>query len=276
MRPGSSLRKPPPRHHRREAKLNGADDWSSVRTTSPQQLNDSNMGKGSLTYLGYGLHGGSTGESPMLGQVAVNESHCHFRPHQFLAREDEQPESIFRIDEGWACRYRLLPDGRRQITGLYLPGDICEPHWALGKRPSQPIVALTNVRAARLSCTSQGSFPAETQQACWKSLAEVIERQTNWLVTLGRKTALERLAHLLLELFERMRASGLTYGQQCAMPLTQMEIADITGLTPVHVNRTLQTMRARGLVELQSKWLRIPDLVSLRDAAALTTNEMLI
>ena len=212
----------------------------------------------------------------MLGQFAVNEAHSHFRPHQFLAREDEQPDAIFRIDEGWACRYRLLPDGRRQITGLYLPGDICEPHWALGKRPTQPVVALTNVRATGLSWTPQGVLPVESQQACWKSLAEVIERQTNWLVTLGRKTALERLAHLLLELFERMRAAGLSYGQQCAMPLTQMEIADMTGLTPVHVNRTLQAMRQRGLVELQSKWLRIPDLTALRDAAALTNNEVLV
>lgn len=210
----------------------------------------------------------------MLSQIAANELRCHFRPHQFLAREDEQPEAIFRIDEGWACRYRLLPDGRRQITGLYLPGDICEPHWALGRRPTQPIVALTNVRATLLPCAGHGILPAESLHACWNSLAELIERQTNWLVTLGRKTALERLAHLLLELFERMRASGLTYGQQCAMPLTQMEIADLTGLTPVHVNRTLQAMRARGLIELQSKWLRIPDLASLRDAAAFTPNEM--
>lgn len=234
------------------------------------------MGKEQLTYFSYALHGGIDRELPMLGQVAVKESDCHFRPHQFLAREDEQPEAIFQIDEGWACRYRLLPDGRRQITGLYLPGDICEPHWALGKRPSQPVVALTNVRATRLPCVSNGTLLVESHQACWKSLAEVIDRQTNWLVTLGRKTALERLAHLLLELFGRMRASGLTYGLQCAMPLTQMEIADLTGLTPVHVNRTLQTMRARGLVELQSKWLRIPDLASLREAAALTSNEMLV
>ena len=211
----------------------------------------------------------------MLGQAALSEFHCHFRPHQFLAREDERPEAIFRIDEGWACRYRLLPDGRRQITALYLPGDICEPCWALGKRPSQPIVALTNMRVTRLPCPPDDDLPPETQQACWKAMAAMIERQTNWMVTLGRKTALERLAHLLLELFERMRAAGLTYDQQCAMPLTQMEIADMTGLTPVHVNRTLQTMRARGLVELQSKWLRIPDLAALRDAAALTPNELL-
>ncbi|WP_030541123.1 MULTISPECIES: Crp/Fnr family transcriptional regulator [Sphingobium] len=210
----------------------------------------------------------------MLSQVASSELHAHFRPHQFLAREDEKPVAIFRIDEGWACRYRLLPDGRRQITALYLPGDYCDPHWALGGKPSQPIVALTNVRATRLPCVPPSATSGEGQQAFWRSLSDMIERQTNWLVTLGRKTALEKVAHLLLELFERLRMSGLTYGQQCAMPLTQMEIADLTGLTPVHVNRTLQVMRTRGLVELQAKWLRIPDLRALRQAAALRTQGM--
>ena len=221
----------------------------------------------------YRAGGGFNRDSPMLGQVASSELHCYFRPHQFLAREDEEPVAMYRIDEGWACRYRLLPDGRRQITALYLPGDYCEPHWALGKRPCQPVVALTNMRATRLPGNMPWGLPPETQQLFWRKLGDVIERQTNWLVTLGRKTALERLAHLLLELFERMRLSGLAYGQQCAMPLTQMEIADLTGLTPVHVNRTLQAMRARGLVELQSKWLRIPDLPALRNAAALGPGE---
>ena len=207
----------------------------------------------------------------MLSQVESSEPHVHFRPHQFLMREDEQPAVIFQIDEGWACRYRQLSDGRRQITALYLPGDYCDPQWALGRKPSQPIVALTNVRASCLPCRPPTTSAGGTQSAFWLSLNDMIERQTNWLVTLGRKTALERVAHLLLELFERLRRSGLTYGQQCAMPLTQMEIADMTGLTPVHVNRTLQLMRTRGLVELQAKWLRIPDLGALRQAAAMRT-----
>lgn len=164
---------------------------------------------------------------------------------------------------------RLLSDGRRQITALYLPGDYCDPQWALGGVPSQSVVAITNVRALRLPCRIPPHAGFDRQHGFWQVLSSAFERQTDWLVTLGRKTALERVAHLLLELFERMRHAGLAYGQQCAMPLTQMEIADMTGLTPVHVNRTLQPMRARGLVELQSKWLRIPELCALREVAAL-------
>ena len=79
-----------------------------------------------------------------------------------------------------------------------------------------------------------------------------------------------RIAHLLCNIYERMDRSGLTYGRQCAMPLTQMDLADLTGLTPVHVNRTLQSMRSKGLLELQSRWLRIPDLMALRQAACLS------
>lgn len=204
----------------------------------------------------------------MLSQVAEGESQVHFRMHQFLARENGKPEALFYLQEGWACRYRLLSDGRRQITALYLPGDYCDPQWALGEVSLQPVVAITNVRASRLPCRIPSRIDFDGQHAFWKALAGIIERQANWLVSLGRMTALERIAHLLLELFDRMRQAGLAYGQQCAMPLTQIEIADMTGLTPVHVNRTLQSMRARGLIELQSKWLRIPELSALRDVLA--------
>lgn len=209
----------------------------------------------------------------MLSQVSAEDALVFFRPHEFLARENEKPEGLYQILEGWASRYRLLPDGRRQITALYLPGDYCEPQWALGRRPSQPIVALTNVRARKAPCHVPASGPGDVQAGFWKNMVDGCERQACWLVTLGRRTALERLAHLLLELFERMRGCGLAYGQQCALPLTQMDIADVTGLTPVHVNRTLQTMRTRGLIELQSKWLRIPDLPALREAAAISASE---
>lgn len=205
----------------------------------------------------------------MLSQVAEGESQVHFRMHQFLARENGKPEALFYIQEGWACRYRLLSDGRRQITALYLPGDYCDPQWALGGVSFQPVVAITNVRASRLPCRIPSRADFDGQHVFWKALSGTIERQANWLVSLGRMTALERIAHLLLELFDRMRQAGLAYGQQCAMPLTQIEIADLMGLTPVHVNRTLQSLRARGLIELQSKWLRIPELSALRDVLAL-------
>lgn len=223
-----------------------------------------------MNQISYGVLGGLDGEKSMLSQFANGESPVHFRMHQFLARENEKPEALLYLQEGWACRYRLLPDGRRQITALYLPGDYCDLQWALGDVVEQPVVAITNVRALRFPCRIPAPADQDGQQGFWKALSNVMGRHANWLVTLGRRTAVERVAHLMIELFERMRQAGLAYGQQCAMPLTQLEMADITGLTPVHVNRTLQSMRAKGLIELQSKWLRIPDLLALRAVAALS------
>jgi CRP-like cAMP-binding protein len=207
----------------------------------------------------------------MLSQAQSAEDLSFFRPHQFLLHESAPPDSLFQIQEGWASRYRLFNDGRRQITALYLPGDLCDPAWLLGCHLRQPVAALTNIRAVRLPLRA---FPPDHFAQHRASLSDVIQRQTNWLVSLGRRTALERLAHLLLELFERMKSAGLAYGQQCALPLTQTDIADMTGLTAVHVNRTLQVMRSASLVELQSKWLRIPDLAALREAAGLVPGDV--
>ena len=204
----------------------------------------------------------------MLAQPISGDDQVFFHPNQYLTRENEHVDRMFYVQEGWACRYRLITDGRRQITALYLPGDCCDPLWALGRTPSQPVVAITNVRAVMLPCHSDPAS-VDQRQWLWQNFADQCDRQTNWLVTLGRGTALERLAHLFLELFERMRKSGFAYGEQCALPLTQMDIADMTGLTSVHVNRTLQSMRAKGLIELHAKWLRIPDRQALCDAATL-------
>jgi len=206
----------------------------------------------------------------MLSRDCFDGSISFFRPHQYLAREGDDQSHVFLIQEGWACRYRLLPDGRRQITALFLPGDWCELAWTHGEPPAQPVVALTNTRAMAVSCAQirrECEVRPDLRAGLWSEIVTSIHRQTEWIINLGRKSAIERLSHLFCELFQRLRNSGLTYGDQFAMPLTQIEIADVTGLTPVHVNRTLREMRARGLVELQSKWLRIGDLDELRRIA---------
>jgi len=204
------------------------------------------------------------------GRNRVEGTTSVFRPHRFLAREGEEQADLFLIQEGWACRYCLLPDGRRQITGLFLPGDWCEVSWIQGERPAQSIVALTNVRVLAVPCAQiyhESSSNADIRHDLWSEMVTIFNRQSEWMVNLGRKSAVERLCHLLYELYIRVKEGGLTYGDQFAMPLTQTDLADVTGLTPVHVNRTLRDMRSRGLVELQSKWLRIGDLEQLRQIA---------
>ena len=204
---------------------------------------------------------------PALDRKAGRQNLHYIKAHQPLAYEGELQHYVHRINEGWACRYKLLPDGRRQITALFLPGNYCELGWTCDAAASQHVVALTNVRTVRLPCRElrrKATANPELYEFLWSDMQASAHMQTEWIVNLGRKSALEKLSHLFCELYYRLRAAKLTCGDQCAMPLTQLELADITGLTPVHVNRTLQEMRTLGLIELRSRWLRIPELERLR------------
>jgi CRP-like cAMP-binding protein len=193
-----------------------------------------------------------------------------FKRHQHLAREGEPQRTIYRLESGWACRYRLLSDSRRQITALFLPGDYCEPQWIFSAHAHNPIVALTDLRAMSIPLHEIRDVPASQYDNVRNVLTAILvalNGQTDWIVSLGRKNAIERLSGLICELFDRLRTNNQVLNNQCAMPLTQYDLADIVGLTPVHVNRVLQTLRARGLIELNAKWMRLPDPDALRRVA---------
>lgn len=164
------------------------------------------------------------------------------------------PDAVV-VLQGWACRYKLLSDGRRQITAFLLPGDMCDLHVFLEQPMDHSIGTLTPARVAlvprdRLLGLARERWPV--MQALWWSTlrGEAILRE--WLAVVGRRSAAERIAHLLYELLLRLQAVGLTEDHAYVLPLTQAEIADTLGLTPVHVNRTLQTLRQDGLIELDS------------------------
>jgi len=190
-----------------------------------------------------------------------------FKRHQHLAREGEAQRTIFRVESGWACRYKLLSENRRQITALFLPGDYCEPQWVFSATVRYPIIALTDLRARAIplhDIRDVSDAQYDNVRSLLSAILGSLNAQTDWIVSLGRKTAIERLSGLLCEIFDRLRAGNQVLNDQCAMPLTQYDIADIIGLTPVHVNRVLQTLRARGLIELSAKWMRLPDVEALR------------
>lgn len=194
----------------------------------------------------------------------------NLRQHQHLARGGERPDHLLQIVHGWAGRYRLLSDGRRQITGLFLPGDICDPCWLDGVRTVQSVVALTPIQACRASrreMEAQAAVDVGVMKFLWRHAQFAQNVQAEWLVNLGRKNAIERLSHLLCELYSRLALAGATEGSSCEMPLTQLDLADLAGLTPVHVNRTLQEMRSMRLIELQSRRLTILDWESMRRIA---------
>lgn len=190
-------------------------------------------------------------------------------PRDNLTRQGAPVERIFAIVEGFACRHKMLPDGRRQVVAFMLPGDLCDTRTFLLPHMDHSISAISNVDAIALTeeaVRRLESKPGLAQALAKNSLVhQAIARE--WMMNIGYRTSFERLSHLLCELFERLHVVGLAPDHVCELPLTQTEIADTLALSAVHVNRTLMELRRSGLVTFQSRKLVIHDYPSLRRAA---------
>ena len=197
------------------------------------------------------------------------------QPRYDLIREGDEPTAVRLILSGWACRYKGLPDGRRQIVSFLIPGDFCDLNVYILKQMDHSIGAITRVSYAQISPDEIERIIAERPRIArallWHELASA-SIQREWVLNVGQRSAQERIAHLLLELFFRLRAVGLTDDHSCDFPITQTDIGEATGLTSVHVNRTLQDLRRDNLIELERKRLHIPDLERLMDVAMFKPN----
>lgn len=192
-----------------------------------------------------------------------------------IAREGENPTVIRLLVSGWACRYKDLPDGRRQIVGFFLPGDFCDLNVYILSELDHSIGALTAVRYFEIQPHQFQEVidarPHLLRALLWHEMVSAgIQRE--WLLSIGQRSPLERLAHLFIELYYRLRAVGLATGLSFDLPITQNHLAEANGLSLVHLNRTLQEMRREELIELSDRQLRIVDLDRLKRVAMFNDN----
>ena len=178
-------------------------------------------------------------------------------------------ESTLLID-GLMCRYKDLRDGSRQISELHVAGDFVDLHSFTLKRLDHNIMALTPCRIAqvpheRLKQITE-DFPHLTR-VLWFStnLDAAIHRE--WVLSLGRRTALARIAHFLCELHVRLGLVGLADGLSFRLPITQIDLAECLGLTSIHVNRMLKQLRERKLADFRNGLVTIADLKGLERLA---------
>lgn len=181
----------------------------------------------------------------------------------------ELNESTLVLD-GLISRYKDLRNGQRQVTELHVPGDFADLHSFTLKRLDHDLMTLTPCRVATMPhenlkrITEQ--FPHLTR-VYWfgTNLDAAIHRE--WEVSLGRRTAIARMANLFCELHVRLGIVGLTEGSSFRLDLTQQQLSECLGLTPVHVNRVLRELREQRAVEFRSGRVMIHDLPLLRRIA---------
>lgn len=210
----------------------------------------------------------SSGEHAILYAAAGASE--RYRAHTTIIREGERQMQSRLVSKGFVARVKMLPDGGRQITGLHIAGDFVDLHSFLLKSLDHDLVALSDVELI--------AFPHEglkriTEQAphltrmLW--LLTIIDAAIHreWLANAGRKSALQQVASLFCEMVIRHRLIGLTGDAAIPFPLTQIDLADACGLSPVHVNRVVQELRETGLVEWRARKLTVLDFDGLAQVA---------
>ena len=192
-----------------------------------------------------------------------------FQRGAYMAREGEPTTICTVLLQGLAFRQKILSDGSRQIISFHIPGEFLDIQNCLlevadhnvqsltrslvGVVPKDALLAVMNARPG-------------VRRAVWLDSLLDASVFREWVVNVGRRDATQRIAHLLCELSLRLKAAGLEEGPTFDFPITQEQLADATGLTSVHTNRTLQRLRKDGLIALSTSKLTILDWDALAEA----------
>lgn len=180
--------------------------------------------------------------------------------HQDLVRDGDKPSHCCLIVDGWAVRYKLLSGGKRQILSFHIAGDIPDLQSLHVHTMDHSLATLTKASVAFVSHENlrdlAADFPSVGALLWHHTLIDAATFRA-WMTNMGRRQALERMAHLFCELYLKLQAVGLAEGFRYRLPVTQLDLADALGLTSVHINRVLQDMRSRALITLRSHTLVI-------------------
>lgn len=181
----------------------------------------------------------------------------------FLARDIPADQDIVSIGdtpgecciliEGWACRYKMTPDGGRQIMAFHIPGDMPDQQSLYLKTLDHSIAALTPVTVAFIHHRDLHELARRYDgiaNALWRDALVDAAIFREWMVGIGRRSAHQRISHVLCEMAVKAESVGLNDGNTYPWPVTQMELADALGLTDVHVNRVIRDLRLDGLVNV--------------------------
>ncbi|KAB1073298.1 Crp/Fnr family transcriptional regulator [Methylobacterium planeticum] len=179
---------------------------------------------------------------------------------QDIVRDGDKPSQCCLILDGWACRYKIIGEGKRQIFSFHIPGDIPDLQSLHLHTMDHSLGTITQATVAFIPHESMRELSTR-----FPRIGEVLWRDTlvdaaifrEWMIGMGRKSAFGRIAHLFCEMYLKLEAVGLAGEHRCPLPITQMDIGDALGLSNVHVNRVLQEMRGRSLITLRGSALVI-------------------
>jgi CRP-like cAMP-binding protein len=193
-----------------------------------------------------------------------------------IVLEESNSPHLYTVLEGWAFRYKTLPDGRRQILNYAVPGDLIGLQSSVFEVMSHGVEALTDMLLCVFPRDKLWSLyerhPSLAFDVTWLASREERLLDDN-LLTVGQRTAIERIAFVLWHLFKRARSVGLLVGNKLDLPITQQHLADTLGLSLVHTNKTLKKLRASGSISWHEHTLEILDKDKLLEIAQIVDRD---
>lgn len=188
-------------------------------------------------------------------------------PQRYIIREGDAPAQAAVLGSGFAFRHKLTGDGARQIVSIQIPGDPLDFQILYLDESDHGVQALTRSEVAFIARNDVREL-VETRPAVARALIAQTQVEASifreWILNVGRRSAQARIAHVLCELAVRLEAQGLADHYGYRLPMTQEQLADVVGLTPVHVNRTLRALEANGLINRDKRQISFPNWQALR------------
>ena len=189
-------------------------------------------------------------------------------PATYMIREGETADACILLLGGFAYRHKVTGDGARQILSVHMPGEFLDLQNSLLGIADHNVQALTRCEVASVPVSALRRLAQEhpvVGRAMWIDTLIDAAIFREWIVNVGRRDSISRISHLLCELALRLSEAGLADRNLYELPMTQEQIADCTGLTPVHVNRVLKELSRRGLIQREKRAVTIVDWDQLRE-----------
>jgi len=189
---------------------------------------------------------------------------------RLLVREGDVPEECCVLLQGYACRHKSTRDGSRQIVSFHMPGDILDLQHLKLPRADHSVEAITTAEIGWIPMPAMNRLlndQPDVADAFWRDSLIDASIFREWVLNVGRRDARSRIAHMLCEFAARREAAGLGPAEGFDLPMSQQKIADATGMTSVHVNRTLRTLCDEGALARDGRKIRISDWKTLQRIA---------
>lgn len=203
-------------------------------------------------------------EIATIEELTINTQ--EFDAGSVMIRQGSKPHHSCLLLEGLAVRAHYLPDGKRMISAMHVPGDFIDLHSLLLGSMDHDVAAITRCKIAVAAHSDLRRITERLPhlgRLLWLSTVTDAAMHRTWIVALGRMSPISHLAHLICEMYIRLDLIGMVADRSFRLPITQTDLSDMLGLSVVHVNRTLQDLRATGLMSWAGSVVTINDWAGL-------------